>query len=62
MHLSEDPKAIRTQIAYLRRMTMLISDPDTARSLLEIARQFEERLAALEPARRGMARRIWRQA
>jgi hypothetical protein len=66
MHLSEDLKAMRTQVAYLRRMAAVISDPDTARSLLEIALQFEERLADLErrsakePARRAMARRIRR--
>jgi len=66
MHPPKDPEELRKQIAYLRRMAALISDPDTAISLLEIALQFEEQLAAsdtspiTELARQVMARRMRR--
>src|SRR5690242_5947518 len=45
---ARDTKEKRRQTHYLRRMAGLINDPDTARSLLEIAVQFEEQLAALD--------------
>jgi hypothetical protein len=55
---------VRTQVNYLRRMAALISDPNTARSLLEIATQFQQQLTAshagcvTEVARRAMVRRM----
>jgi hypothetical protein len=59
-----ETQGTRRQINYLRRMAALISDPDVAFSLLEIATQFEEQLAPLDvgcvtaDARRAMARRV----